>query len=112
VSIICHEMKIFHSKNFPFLVVAETVVGVTTGVVPAPKGYFKAMRSVCKKYDALFILDEVMCGMGRKSIYGFKFPAKRNKGFLTGMGTTHAWQSFGDGVAPDIQAIAKSLGGG
>ncbi|KAJ7267394.1 PLP-dependent transferase [Mycena rebaudengoi] len=73
--------------------VAETVVGATTGVVPAPKGYFKAMHSVCQKYGALFILDEVMSGMGR-------------------MGTLHAWQSFGDGIAPDLQAVAKGLGGG
>ncbi|KAI0738629.1 PLP-dependent transferase [Daedaleopsis nitida] len=73
--------------------VAETVVGATTGVVAAPKGYFKAMKSVCDKYGALFILDEVMSGMGR-------------------MGTMHAWQSFGDGVSPDLQAIAKGLGGG
>ena len=50
----------------PCLVVAETVVGATTGVVPPPKGYFKAMKSVCDKYGALFILDEVMSGMGRK----------------------------------------------
>ncbi|PCH36374.1 PLP-dependent transferase [Wolfiporia cocos MD-104 SS10] len=73
--------------------VAETVVGATTGVVPAPKGYFKAMKSVCDKYGALFILDEVMSGMGR-------------------MGTLHAWESFGDNVSPDIQAVAKGLGGG
>ncbi|KAH0582800.1 hypothetical protein H2248_010709 [Termitomyces sp. 'cryptogamus'] len=73
--------------------VAETVVGATTGVVPAPKGYFKAMKSVCDKYGALFILDEVMSGMGR-------------------MGTLHGWESFGDNVAPDIQAVAKGLGGG
>ena len=46
-------------------VVAETVVGASTGVVPAPKGYFKAMKSVCDKYGALLILDEVMCGSGR-----------------------------------------------
>ncbi len=46
-------------------VVAETVVGATTGVVAAPKGYFKAVKSVCDKYGALFILDEVMSGMGR-----------------------------------------------
>lgn len=48
-------------------VVAETVVGATTGVVPAPKGYFKAMKSVCDKYGALFMLDEIMSGMGRES---------------------------------------------
>ncbi|CAE6532490.1 unnamed protein product [Rhizoctonia solani] len=73
--------------------VAETVVGATTGCVPAPKGYFKACREVCDKYGALFMLDEVMSGMGR-------------------MGTLHAWESFGDGVAPDLQAVAKGLGGG
>ncbi|KAK0239028.1 pyridoxal phosphate-dependent transferase [Armillaria nabsnona] len=73
--------------------VAETVVGATTGVVAAPKGYFKALKSVCDKYGALFILDEVMSGMGR-------------------MGCYHAWELYGDGVAPDIQAVAKGLGGG
>ncbi|KAG1723840.1 uncharacterized protein EDB91DRAFT_1340148 [Suillus paluster] len=73
--------------------IAETVVGATTGVVSAPKGYFNAMKSVCHKYGALFMLDEVMSGMGR-------------------MGTLHAWQSLGDGVAPDLQAVAKGLGGG
>ncbi|KAJ2934030.1 hypothetical protein H1R20_g3045, partial [Candolleomyces eurysporus] len=73
--------------------VAETVVGATTGVVGAPKGYFKAVKSVCDKYGALLILDEVMSGMGR-------------------MGTLHGWQSCGDNVAPDIQAVAKGLGGG
>lgn len=73
--------------------VAETVVGATTGALPAPKGYFKAVKSVCRKHGALFILDEVMSGMGR-------------------MGTTHAWESFGDNEPPDIQAVAKGLGGG
>ncbi|KAH9010948.1 PLP-dependent transferase [Lactarius deliciosus] len=70
--------------------VAETVVGAS-GVIPAPKGYFRAIKSVCRKYGALFILDEVMCGMGR-------------------MGVTHAWESYGDNEPPDIQVIGKSLG--
>lgn len=74
------------------IVVAEPVVGATTGAVGPPPGYFKAMKSVCKKYGALFILDEVMSGMGR-------------------VGTLHAWETF-DGEAPDIQAVAKGLGGG
>src|SRR5882762_809701 len=57
-------------------VVAEPVVGATTGALPAPKGYFKAMRSVCKKYGALYILDEVMCGMGRKFYLDFSIYPK------------------------------------
>jgi hypothetical protein len=28
------------------------------------------------------------------------------------MGTLHAWESFGDNTPPDIQAVAKGLGGG
>ena len=71
--------------------VAETVVGATSGCVPAPAGYFRAVRDICDRHGALLILDEVMCGMGRT-------------------GTLHAWEQ--EGVAPDIQAIAKGLGGG
>ena len=70
---------------------AETVVGATTGCVAAVPGYFAAMRAVCDRYGALLVLDEVMCGMGRT-------------------GTVHAWEQ--EGVAPDIQAVAKGLGGG
>ncbi|VIO70735.1 putative aminotransferase [Bradyrhizobium ivorense] len=71
--------------------IAEPVVGATAGCVPAPEGYFKAVREICNKHGALLILDEVMCGMGRT-------------------GTLHAWEQ--EGIAPDIQAIAKGLGGG
>src|SRR4051812_8029804 len=71
--------------------VAEPVVGATTGCVAAPPGYFQRVREICDRHGALLILDEVMCGMGRT-------------------GTLHAWEQ--EGVAPDIQAIAKSLGGG
>jgi len=49
------------------------------------------VREICDRHGALLILDEVMCGMGRT-------------------GTTHAWEQ--EGIAPDIQAIAKGLGGG
>lgn len=70
---------------------AEPVVGATAGAVKAPDGYFKAVREICDRHGALLILDEVMSGMGRT-------------------GTTHAWEQ--EGVAPDIQAIAKGLGGG
>ncbi|MCG2667500.1 aspartate aminotransferase family protein [Bradyrhizobium sp. GCM10023182] len=70
---------------------AEPVVGATAGAVTAPDGYFKAVREICDRHGALLILDEVMSGMGRT-------------------GTTHAWEQ--EGIVPDIQAIAKGLGGG
>jgi adenosylmethionine-8-amino-7-oxononanoate aminotransferase len=70
---------------------SEPVVGATAGAVTAPDDYFKAVREICDRHGALLILDEVMSGMGRT-------------------GTTHAWEQ--EGVAPDIQAIAKGLGGG
>lgn len=71
--------------------IAEPVVGATAGCVTAPDGYFRAVRDICNRHGALLILDEVMCGMGRT-------------------GTLHAWEQ--EGVAPDIQSIAKGLGGG
>jgi adenosylmethionine-8-amino-7-oxononanoate aminotransferase len=70
---------------------AEPVVGATTGCVAAIPGYFKRVREICDRHGALLILDEVMCGMGRT-------------------GTMHAWEQ--EGIAPDIQIIAKGLGGG
>ena len=70
---------------------AEPVVGATTGCVTAIPGYFKRVREICDRHGALLILDEVMCGMGRTS-------------------TMHAWEQ--EGITPDIQVIAKGLGGG
>lgn len=71
--------------------VAETVGGATAGVLTPVPGYFKRVREVCDRHGILLILDEVMCGMGRT-------------------GTLHACEQ--EGVAPDIMAIAKGLGGG
>jgi len=71
--------------------IAEPVVGATLGCATALPGYFKAVREICDRHGALLILDEVMCGLGRT-------------------GTLHAWEQ--EGVAPDIQVVAKGLGGG
>ena len=71
--------------------VAETVVGATSGAVPPVGDYFKRIRAICDRYGVLLILDEVMCGMGRT-------------------GTLHACEQ--EGVAPDLMALAKGLGGG
>ena len=71
--------------------VAETVAGATLGAVPPVGDYFKRIRAICDRYGVLLILDEVMCGMGRT-------------------GTLHACEQ--EGVAPDLLAVAKGLGGG
>jgi adenosylmethionine-8-amino-7-oxononanoate aminotransferase len=78
--------------------VCEPISGAALGCVPYVPGYLAAMKYVCTKYGALFILDEVMCGMGRS-------------------GTLHAWQAEhsdepGRDCVPDIQIIGKGLGGG
>lgn len=71
--------------------IAEPVVGAALGCVPAPQGYFRAMKAICEQHGALLVLDEVMCGMGRT-------------------GTLHAWEA--EGVVPDIQCVGKGLAGG
>jgi adenosylmethionine-8-amino-7-oxononanoate aminotransferase len=71
--------------------VAETVGGATSGALTPPPGYFRRIRDICDRHGILLILDEVMCGMGRT-------------------GTLHACEQ--EGVAPDLMAVAKGLGGG
>ncbi|KAI1618178.1 pyridoxal phosphate-dependent transferase [Exophiala viscosa] len=71
--------------------VAETTAGMTLGCVPPVPGYHKAMKEVCERHGALYVLDEVMSGMGRT-------------------GTLHAWEQ--EGVVPDLQTVAKGLGAG
>jgi adenosylmethionine-8-amino-7-oxononanoate aminotransferase len=71
--------------------IAEPVVGATLGAVAAAPGYFGRIREICNRHDVLLILDEVMCGMGRT-------------------GTLHACEQ--EGVAPDIEVVAKGLGAG
>ena len=44
--------------------IAEPVLGAG-GVVTPPEGYFREIQAVTKKYDILFIADEVVCGFGR-----------------------------------------------
>ena len=63
----------------------------TLGGVPPVPGYLKAMKAVCDRHGALFILDEVFAGMGRT-------------------GTLHAWEQ--EDVMPDLQTVAKGLGAG
>ncbi len=43
---------------------AEPIMGAG-GVLVAPKGYHKRMLEVCRKYEVLYISDEVVTGFGR-----------------------------------------------
>ena len=61
------------------------------GVLPAAPGYMAHVRALCDRHDALLVLDEIQCGMGR-----------------TGTLFAHVQ----DGIAPDIVTLAKALGCG
>lgn len=71
-------------------VLVEPVQG-EGGVMPAAPGFLAGLRALCDKHDALLVLDEIQCGMGR-----------------TGSLFAH-WQ---DEVRPDVVTLAKALGGG
>ncbi len=71
-------------------VLVEPVQG-EGGVMPAAPGFLQGVRALCDRHDALLVLDEIQCGMGR-----------------TGTLFAH-WQ---DEVVPDIVTLAKALGGG
>ncbi len=42
----------------------EPVIGAG-GVYPPPEGYLRAVREICRRYDVLFVADEVITGYGR-----------------------------------------------
>lgn len=71
-------------------VMVEPVQG-EGGVLPAAAGFLKRVRELCDEHDALLVLDEIQCGMGRT-------------------GTLFAHTQ--DHVRPDIVTLAKALGCG
>ncbi len=69
---------------------AEPVMGAGGAVLP-PKGYFEKIQAVLKKYDILFVADEVICGFGR---------------------TGNMWGSQTYNLEPDMISCAKALSAG
>ena len=61
------------------------------GVIVPPKGYWERVQEICKKYDILLHIDEVVCGMGRT-------------------GAWFGYQQFG--VKPDFVTMAKGVASG
>lgn len=71
-------------------VMMETIQG-EGGIYPATKEFLTGVRNLCDEHDALLLLDEIQCGMGRS---GYMF----------------AWQGYD--VIPDGMSVAKALGNG
>jgi predicted acetylornithine/succinylornithine family transaminase len=69
-------------------VIIETIQG-ESGIRPVNESFLKAMREACDRVNALLILDEVQCGLGRTGkIFAFE----------------------NTGVRPDVLCVAKPLG--
>jgi len=61
------------------------------GILPAPRGYLRALRERCDRHDILLIVDEVATGFGKT-------------------GTMFACE--GESVRPDLLCLGKGLTGG
>ena len=61
------------------------------GVIVPPEGYWPRVQEICRKYDVLLMIDEVVCGLGRT-------------------GTWFGYQHYG--VQPDIVTMAKGVASG
>lgn len=61
------------------------------GIIVPPQGYWERVQEICKKYDILLHIDEVVCGLGRT-------------------GTWFGYQQFG--IKPDIVTMAKGVASG
>jgi len=66
---------------------AEPVMGAGGAILP-PQGYFEKVQAVLRKYDILFVADEVICGFAR---------------------TGEMWGSQTYGIVPDMLTSAKAL---
>ena len=62
------------------------------GVTPARQGFLRHVQDLCRRREALLVLDEIQSGMGR-----------------TGKFFAYEWEP---GIEPDVVTMAKALGGG
>ncbi|MCB1335245.1 MAG: aminotransferase class III-fold pyridoxal phosphate-dependent enzyme [Roseivivax sp.] len=61
------------------------------GVIAPPPGYWQRVQEICRKYDVLLHIDEVVCGLGRT-------------------GTWFGYQNYD--VQPDMVTMAKGVASG
>ncbi|KAK6544051.1 hypothetical protein TWF694_000764 [Orbilia ellipsospora] len=73
----------------------EPLSGTSQACTAPLKGYIPGVKKICKKYGALLVMDEIICGMGRT---GYLF----------------SWMEDGsvEEAGPDLMTCAKALGGG
>ena len=71
--------------------IMEPMVQGAAGMIVFPRGYVKAARELCSRYQILFIADEVAVGFGR---------------------TGKIFACEHENVRPDLMAIAKGITGG
>ncbi|QLH06713.1 adenosylmethionine--8-amino-7-oxononanoate transaminase [Nitrosopumilus ureiphilus] len=83
--------KEFSKKTNIAAFIMESGAQVAGGVIIYPKGFQKKISQLCKKYDVLFVLDEIATGFGR---LGSMFQYEEQKSI------------------PDIVAYGKMLTGG
>jgi adenosylmethionine-8-amino-7-oxononanoate aminotransferase len=82
-------LKKHHGEIAAFVI--EPMVQAAAGMIVFPKGYLRASRELCTRYNVLFIADEVAVGFGRT---GKMFACQHEK------------------VCPDLMALAKGITGG
>jgi adenosylmethionine-8-amino-7-oxononanoate transaminase len=79
-----------HHREIAALIIEPLVQGAG-GMIAAPAGYLKKVRTLCSRYDILMIADEVATGFGRT---GRMFACEH------------------ENVSPDLLCIAKGMTGG
>ncbi|WP_370253869.1 aspartate aminotransferase family protein [Nioella sp.] len=62
------------------------------GVIEAPEGYWERVQEICKQYNVLLHIDEVVCGIGRTGTHWF------------------GYQHYG--IQPDFVTMAKGVASG
>jgi putrescine aminotransferase len=78
-------------KTYPCAAFVVEPIQAEGGVIIPSQGYLKQASTLCHRYGALLVLDEIQAGLGRTGSF-FTFQ--------------------GEDVTPDVFTTAKSLGGG
>jgi putrescine aminotransferase len=78
------------ADGVPSCFVVEPIQG-EGGVVIPPTGYLKEVGRICRRHGCLFVVDEILTGLGRVGRW---------------------WGVDEEGVTPDVMLVGKGLSGG